>query len=122
MSKAKLSAEAKAWILYDGGNSAFATTVIAAFFPIFFNDFWASGLEAEVKTAYLGWGLTISNLVLLFTSPFIGALTDVSRTTKILFTGFGAISIVSVAVLYFIPAGSWLQALIFFGQAHGCRL
>ena len=55
MSKAKLSAEAKAWILYDGGNSAFATTVIAAFFPIFFNDFWASGLEAEVKTAYLGW-------------------------------------------------------------------
>ena len=65
MSKAKLSAEAKAWILYDGGNSAFATTVIAAFFPIFFNDFWASGLEAEVKTAYLGWGLTISNLVLL---------------------------------------------------------
>ena len=46
MSKAKLSAEAKAWILYDGGNSAFATTVIAAFFPIFFNDFWASDLEA----------------------------------------------------------------------------
>jgi len=120
MSKAKLSAEAKAWILYDGGNSAFATTVIAAFFPIFFNDFWASGLEAEVKTAYLGWGLTISNLVLLFTSPFIGALTDVSRTTKILFTGFGAISIVSVAVLYFIPAGSWLQALIFFGIANYC--
>ena len=66
MNKPKLSKEAKAWILYDGGNSAFATTVIAAFFPIFFNDFWASGLEAEVKTAYLGWGLTISNLVLLF--------------------------------------------------------
>jgi len=120
MSKAKFSAEAKAWILYDGGNSAFATTVIAAFFPIFFNDFWASGLEAEVKTAYLGWGLTISNLVLLFTSPFIGALTDISRTTKILFTGFGAISIISVAVLYFIPAGSWLQALIFFGIANYC--
>ena len=71
MSKVNLSAEAKAWILYDGGNSAFATTVIAAFFPIFFNDFWASGLEAEVKTAYLGWGLTISNLVLLFTSPSV---------------------------------------------------
>ena len=120
MSKAKLSTEAKAWILYDGGNSAFATTVIAAFFPIFFNDFWATGLEAEVKTAYLGWGLTISNLVLLFTSPFIGAITDVSRTTKILFTGFGAISIISVAVLYFIPSGSWLQALIFFGIANYC--
>ena len=120
MSKNRLSSEAKAWILYDGGNSAFATTVIAAFFPIFFNDFWASGLEAEVKTAYLGWGLTISNLVLLFTSPFIGAITDVSRTTKFLFTGFGFIAIICVAVLYLIPAGSWLQALIFFGIANYC--
>jgi UMF1 family MFS transporter len=120
MSKAKLSTEAKAWILYDGGNSAFATTVIAAFFPIFFNDFWASGLETEVKTAYLGWGLTISNLVLLFTSPFIGAITDVSRTTKFLFSGFGAISIISVAILFFVPSGSWLQALIFFGIANYC--
>ena len=35
MNKPKLSPEAKAWILYDGGNSAFATTVIAAFFPYF---------------------------------------------------------------------------------------
>ena len=120
MSKNRLSSEAKAWILYDGGNSAFATTVIAAFFPIFFNDFWASGLETEVKTAYLGWGLTISNLVLLFTSPFIGAITDVSRTTKFLFTGFGFIAIICVAVLYLIPAGSWLQALIFFGIANYC--
>ena len=120
MSKNRLSSEAKAWILYDGGNSAFATTVIAAFFPIFFNDFWASGIEAEVKTAYLGWGLTISNLVLLFTSPFIGAITDVSRTTKLLFTGFGFIAIICVAVLYLIPAGSWLQALIFFGIANYC--
>jgi UMF1 family MFS transporter len=120
MSKNRLSSEAKAWILYDGGNSAFATTVIAAFFPIFFNDFWASGLEAEVKTAYLGWGLTISNLVLLFTSPFIGAITDVSRTTKLLFTGFGFIAIICVAILYLVPAGSWLQALIFFGIANYC--
>ncbi|MDA9023751.1 MFS transporter [Gammaproteobacteria bacterium] len=120
MNKPKLSPEAKAWILYDGGNSAFATTVIAAFFPIFFNDFWASGLEAEVKTAYLGWGLTISNLVLLFTSPFIGAITDVSRTTKVLFSGFACIAIICVAALYFIPAGSWLYALIFFGIANYC--
>ena len=120
MNKPKLSPEAKAWILYDGGNSAFATTVIAAFFPIFFNDFWATGLEAEVKTAYLGWGLTISNLVLLFTSPFIGAITDVSRTTKVLFSGFACIAIISVAALYFIPAGSWLYALIFFGIANYC--
>ena len=30
----------KAWISYDLGNSAFATTVLAAFFPLFFPEFW----------------------------------------------------------------------------------
>ena len=31
MKLANLSKQAKAWIFYDGGNSAFATTVLAAF-------------------------------------------------------------------------------------------
>ncbi len=39
---------------------------------------------------------------------------------KFYLLAFGAISIISVAVLYFIPAGSWLQALIFFGIANYC--
>jgi len=120
MNRSKLSTQAKAWIFYDGGNSAFATTVIAAFFPIFFNDYWASDLPDAVKTSYLGWGLTISNLVLLFTAPFIGAVTDISRTTKVLFSGFAFVSIISVAVLYVVPQGSWLSALIFFGIANYC--
>ena len=120
MSKNRLSSEAKAWILYDGGNSAFATTVIAAFFPIFFKEYWASDLPNVVSTSYLGWGLTISNLVLLFTAPFIGAVTDISRSTKVLFSGFAFVSIICVAALYVIPTGSWLSALIFFGIANYC--
>ena len=34
----------KAWISYDLGNSAFATTVLAAFFPLFFPEFWGKDL------------------------------------------------------------------------------
>ena len=49
MSKAKLSTEAKAWILYDGGNSAFATTVIAAFFLYFSMIFGPLGLKLKSK-------------------------------------------------------------------------
>ena len=37
-----------------------------------------------------------------------------------LFTSFAFIAIFSVAILYLIPAGSWLQALIFFGIANYC--
>ncbi|HQV31260.1 MAG TPA: MFS transporter, partial [Calditrichia bacterium] len=30
------------WAFYDWANSAFATTVMAGFFPIFFKNFWSS--------------------------------------------------------------------------------
>ena len=33
----------RAWAIYDVGNSAFATTVMAGFFPIFFKDYWSAG-------------------------------------------------------------------------------
>jgi MFS-type transporter involved in bile tolerance (Atg22 family) len=29
------------WALYDWANSAFATTVMAGFFPIFFKQYWS---------------------------------------------------------------------------------
>ena len=29
------------WALYDWANSAFSTTIVAGFFPIFFEKFWS---------------------------------------------------------------------------------
>ena len=34
-----------AWALYDWANSAFATTVMAGFFPVFFQKFWSTGVD-----------------------------------------------------------------------------
>ena len=36
------------WALYDWANSAFATTVMAGFFPVFFKQYWSAGTEAAV--------------------------------------------------------------------------
>ena len=116
--KRKLSREIKAWISYDLGNSAFATTVIAAFFPIFYDQFWASNLNEVQSTQYYSWTLVISNLALLFTAPLIGAITDISKTTKKLFVSMVLISIVCVGLLFTLEAGSWIYALIFFGIAN----
>ncbi len=41
----KLSNQAWRWAFYDWANSAFATTVMAGFFPIFFKSYWASDLQ-----------------------------------------------------------------------------
>ena len=120
MSKTKLSKEVKAWISYDLGNSAFATTVLAAFFPIFYNQYWASTLDPASSAEYLSWTLVISNLTLLFTAPLIGAITDISKSTKLMFVSMVSISIVCVGLLFFLQVGSWMYALVFFGIANYC--
>ena len=120
MTKLKLNTESKAWIAYDAGNSAFATTIVAAFFPIFYTEFWSSGVDGTVATSYYTFTITISNLVLLFSAPIIGSITDLSRTTKKLFTLFTLISIIFVALLFTLEIGAWFQALIFFGIANYC--
>jgi MFS transporter, UMF1 family len=33
-----------AWAFYDWANSAFATTVMAGFFPVFFKQYWNAGV------------------------------------------------------------------------------
>ena len=118
MSKTKLSKEVKAWISYDLGNSAFATTVLAAFFPIFYNQYWASSLDPASSAEYLSWTLVISNLTLLFTAPLIGAITDISKSTKLMFVSMVSISIICVGLLFFLQVGSWMYALVFFGIAN----
>ncbi|MDC3161757.1 MFS transporter [Gammaproteobacteria bacterium] len=118
MSKTKLSREIKAWISYDLGNSAFATTVLAAFFPIFYNQYWSSNIDSTLSAQYLSWTLVISNLTLLFTAPLIGAITDISKSTKKLFISMVMISIIGTGLLYTLEAGVWLYALIFFGIAN----
>jgi len=120
MNKFKLNKESKAWIAYDAGNSAFATTIVAAFFPIFYKEFWSAGVDDLVAASYYSWTLTISNLALLFSAPIIGSITDLSRTTKRLFASFTLISIVFVALLFILELGAWFQALIFFGIANYC--
>ena len=120
MTKFKLNTESKAWIAYDAGNSAFATTIVAAFFPIFYKEFWSSGVDSLTAASYYSWTLTISNLALLFTAPIIGSITDLSRTTKRLFASFTLVSIFFVGLLYTLDLGAWFQALIFFGIANYC--
>ena len=107
--------EIKSWIFYDFGNSAYATTVIAAFFPLFYASYWSNGLESLQATQYLAFALTIINLVILISAPIIGAITDYKRLTKILFVIFTLLSIIAVASFYFIPMGKWLMALILYG-------
>ena len=65
------------WALYDWANSAFATTVMAGFFPIFFKQFWSSGADVNVSTAQLGFGNSIASLMVALMAPILGAIAGV---------------------------------------------
>ena len=69
--------------LYDWANSAFATTVMAGFFPLFFEYYWA---YRDNGTFYLGIANSIASLIVAVMAPFLGAIADkMSGKKKFLF-------------------------------------
>ena len=60
------------WTLYDWANSAFATTVMAGFFPIFFEKYWSNPDFVDKSTFYLGLSNSVGSLVVAIMAPFLG--------------------------------------------------
>jgi UMF1 family MFS transporter len=100
-----------AWAFYDWANSAFATTVIAGFFPIFFKQFWGSGLAAADSTRALGYTSSAASLILVCIAPLLGALADQLGAKKRFLLGFTLLGVLATGALYWLAAGHWMAAL-----------
>ncbi len=111
----KINKKVFSWALYDWGNSAFSTTVMAGFFPIFFKSYWSQGTEAVVSTARLGSVISISSFLIAVLSPTLGVMADLRGSKKTFCLFFTMIGILSCAGLAIIPAGSWQAAAVVFG-------
>ena len=107
-----LSKEVISWAFYDWANSAFATTVIAGFFPIFFKSFWANSLSDTESTALLGIANSLSGFFILIFAPFLGALADITFRKKYMLVFFMLIGAGSTASFFFIYEGYWMIAVI----------
>ncbi len=98
------------WAMYDWANSAFATTVMAGFFPIFFSQYWSAGVANVDTTARLGFANSIASLVVAILAPFLGAIADKgSAKKKFLFT-FAFIGVVMTGGLFMVHQGQWQVA------------
>ena len=102
------------WALYDWANSAFATTVIAGFFPIFFREFWSVDVEGVETTFRLGVASSISSLIIVILAPILGAIADRAGAKKKLLMVFAFIGILSTLGLFLAEQGYWLPAIILF--------
>ena len=70
------------WALYDWANSAFITTVVAGFFPIFFKSYWANPDDPTTSTFYLGLANSIASIIVAALAPFLGAVADKGSAKK----------------------------------------
>jgi UMF1 family MFS transporter len=68
------------WAFYDWANSAFATTVMAGFFPVFFKQYWNAGVAATESTFRLGVTSGIASLIVALLAPVLGAIADRSSS------------------------------------------
>lgn len=104
----------RAWCLYDVGNSAFATTVMAVLFPIFFRERLALALDSG--TTALAWGLASALALLLsaFLGPLAGTWADMrgNHRKALLWTALSGSCL--TALLGFLAPGRWLTGLVCF--------
>jgi UMF1 family MFS transporter len=102
------------WALYDWGNSAFATTVMAGFFPVFFKQYWASGLDATDSTFWLGATNSLAAMLVVLAAPLIGLWADRAGMKKRLVAGFAFLGILMSGGLFLIAEGMWPLALLLY--------
>ena len=111
----KLNKSAWSWALYDWANSAFATTVMAGFFPLFFKSYWASNLSDAESTFAIGSVNSLVGLLIAFSAPVLGALADAGDFKRKFLFSFAFLGIIATGYLFFIPESSWKLAVVFYG-------
>ena len=47
---------------------------MAAFFPVFFKEYWSAGTNAEQSTFQLGLANSLGSLVVVLLAPLLGAI------------------------------------------------
>jgi UMF1 family MFS transporter len=106
------------WSVYDWANSAFATTVLAGFFPVFFKNTYSRGQPAVVVTSRLAVATSLAIAVVVLLAPILGAMADRGAWRKRALAGAMLLGTTSTALLAFIAPGQWLVACIVFAAAN----
>ena len=90
------------WALYDWANSAFATTVMAGFFPLFFKTFWADPKFPQTSTFYLGMANSFASIIVAIIAPFLGAIADKGSMKKKFLIFFAFMGAITTGALWFL--------------------
>jgi len=104
------------WAMYDWANSAFATTVMAGFFPVFFKEYWSAGADINVSTAQLGLANSLASLVVALMAPVLGAIADKGSAKKKFLIFFAYLGALMTAALFLVHQGDWAMAVFIYAM------
>jgi UMF1 family MFS transporter len=102
------------WALYDWANSAFATTVMAGFFPVFFQKFWSTDVAPVDTTSRLGYANAIAGFAIAVLAPILGAIGDRGGRRKQFLFAWTLLGVGATGALYFVGQGEWFPAALLF--------
>lgn len=95
------------WACYDWANSAFATTIMAGFFPIFLPEYWSQGSDPVRSFAVLGFANGMASVIIALLAPILGSIADRGSARKRFLLVFAALGVVMSGSLYFVAQGQW---------------
>ena len=104
------------WAMYDWANSAYVTTVMAGFFPVFFKTFWSAGADVNMSTAQLGFGNSIASLFVALMAPVLGAIADRGSLRKKFLILFAYLGVLMSAALFLVGKGQWAWAIFIYAM------
>jgi MFS transporter, UMF1 family len=94
-----------AWAIYDWANSSVVTLVIAAVFPLFYNNIARTEIGVNAASAY-SFSITIGLLLSAFIGPVLGTYSDLAGTRKrllVIFTALGSLAVIAMFGLRIAP-------------------
>ena len=104
---ARLSRQEVAWALYDWAASAYALCILAGFFPIFFESYWAADLTAPQETFWYGILVSVASLAGAILAPFIGTFADTGRSRKKWLVVFAVLGMCCTCGLILVGRNNW---------------
>ena len=99
------------WAFYDWANSAFSTTVVAGFFPIFFEKYWSNPDDVIQSTYQLGLANSLASIFIAALAPFLGAVADRGSAKKRFLFFFAFLGAITTCGLFIVGQGEWELAV-----------
>ncbi|GEL76784.1 MFS transporter [Tenuibacillus multivorans] len=104
----------RSWMMYDWANSAFATTIMAAVFPVFYESVAAVTLAEGTATSYFSFTQSIAVLIAAVLAPVLGAIADFSAAKMKFLKFFAFMGMTASVLLVTVNEGDYILASILF--------